>query len=167
MWFLEIRGHRSRKNARREGVSFFLCIFWSTSKSMCRMTGSWCVQHILWLIPSTYTLTARKIFYEPLKSKCSVKICKITCWNLKFRVGFLKKILKNAFSSLLSWFVRHMTTGVGAFESPDQGGRSRYLKYIAAGHFQENQKIFPKNEGDDAHICKILTKYFMYISYQC
>ena len=59
--------------------------------------------------------------------------------------------------------MRHMTAGVGVFESPDQGGRSRYLKYIAAGHFQENQKIFPKNEGDDAHICKILTKYFMYI----
>ena len=36
-------------------------------------------------------------------------------------------------------------------------------KNLAAGHFQENQKKLSKNEGDDAHVCNILTKYFMYI----
>ena len=82
-WFLEIWGHMSRKmESRREGVSFFVYIL-KYFKKYVSYDGElvrsklliqedlldWYFQHIL--------LTARKSFYEPLKSKCSVKICKI------------------------------------------------------------------------------------------
>ena len=35
--------------------------------------------------------------------------------------------------------------------------------HLAAGHFEKNEQKLSKNESNDAHICKIWTKYFMYI----
>ena len=37
------------------------------------------------------------------------------------------------------------------------------IRALAAGHFEKNQQKNSKNQSDDAHICKIWTKYFMYI----
>ena len=47
-----------------------------------------------------------------------------------FEMNFLKKSLIMCFPQLLSWYMHRMTTKIGAFESPDLGALSRYLKHI-------------------------------------
>ena len=61
------------------------------------------------------------------------------------------------------WCLLFILTSWSSLHIYKQVALSQPSNDVAAGHFQKNQKKLSKNEGDDVHICKIWTKYFMYI----
>ena len=81
--------------------------------------------------PSKYLkhllLISRKCKYEPLKSKSSVKMGKISIQISQFREEFLKYFCFFLAFRLINASYDH---GIEAFENPDQGGSFRYLKHI-------------------------------------
>ena len=68
---------------------------------------------------------------------------------------------------LESGIARHHAHQTTHYESPEfihSGHDFEALQNdVATGHFEKNQQKLSKNKSDDAHICTIWTKYFMFI----